>query len=130
MNQTNAVCFFLFGEFRFSIQLLVNSVGALFAKFQMRLTLIDTVRIAQIQDLVLRKLKEDVSKGEHADYTIWDDDGALVLGNRLCVLDDLKLKREILEDAHSSVYVMHPCTTKMYRVLRELLVKWNEEKSS
>ena len=46
-------------------------------------------------------------------------DGTLVLGNRLCVLDIKELKDEILEEAHSSAYAMHPRSTKLYRTLRE-----------
>ncbi|XP_022853708.1 uncharacterized protein LOC111375146 [Olea europaea var. sylvestris] len=99
-------------------QLSVTSVGALFANFQVRPTLIDIVKETQIQDPMLSKLKEEVSKGKHTDYTI-QDDGVLVIGNRLCVPGDLKLKEEILEEVHSSTYTMHPGSTKMYRVLKE-----------
>ncbi|XP_022897663.1 uncharacterized protein LOC111411357 [Olea europaea var. sylvestris] len=99
-------------------QLSVTSVGALFANFQVRPILIDTVRETQTQDLVLSKLKEEVSKDKDTDYTIRDD-GTLVMGNRLCVPDDSKLKEEILEEAHSSAYAMHPGSTKMYHVLKE-----------
>ena len=31
----------------------------------------------------------------------------------------LDLKHEILEEAHSSAYAMHPGSTKMYRTIRE-----------
>ena len=37
---------------------------------------------------------------------------------RLCVPDVIELKKEILEEAHSSPYAMHP-GTKMYRTLKE-----------
>ena len=30
-----------------------------------------------------------------------------------------ELKKEIIEEAHSSAYVMHPRSTKMYHTLRE-----------
>ena len=46
-------------------------------------------------------------------------DGTLVMGNRLCVLNNSELKKQILEEAHSSAYAMHPGSTKMYRTLRE-----------
>ena len=119
MTQTNAVFSSLFGEFRAShAQLSVTRVGALFANFHVRPTLIDTVRETQTKDPMLNKLKEEVSKAKHTDYTIRDD-RALVMGNRLCVPDDSKLKGEILEEAHSSAYAMHPGSTKMYRVLKE-----------
>ncbi|XP_022876892.1 uncharacterized protein LOC111395114 [Olea europaea var. sylvestris] len=119
ITQTNAVCSSLFGKFRASpTQLSVTNVRALFVNFQVRPTLIDTVGEAQTQDQVLSKLKEEANKGKHTDYTIRDD-RALVMGNRLCVTNDLKLKRKILEEAHSSAYAMYPCSTKMYRILKE-----------
>ena len=30
-----------------------------------------------------------------------------------------ELKRDIMEEAHSSAYAMHPCSTKMYKTLKE-----------
>ncbi|XP_022874182.1 uncharacterized protein LOC111393015 [Olea europaea var. sylvestris] len=113
------------------VQLSVTSVGALFANFQVRPTLIDTVRETQTQDPVLSKLKEEVSKGKHTDYTIRDD-GALVMRNRLCVPDDSKLKGEILEEAHSSAYAMHsaskPDRQKTAGLLQTLPIpKWKLE---
>ena len=37
----------------------------------------------------------------------------------MCVPDIDELKREIMEEAHSSAYAMHPGSTKMYNTLRE-----------
>ena len=42
-----------------------------------------------------------------------------MLGQRLCVLDVIELKKEIMEEAHSSAYAMPPGSTKMYRTLRD-----------
>ena len=39
----------------------------------------------------------------------------IVKGQRMCVPEYGELKRDIMEEAHSSVYVMHPGSTKMYR---------------
>ena len=43
----------------------------------------------------------------------------IVKGQRMCVLEYGKLKRYIMEEAYSSVYAMHPGSTKMYRTLKE-----------
>ena len=72
----------------------------------------------QDQDLQLLKLKEDVQKGLPTDFTVRDD-GVLVIGNWLCVLDIKELKKEIMEEVHCSAYAMHPGSTKMYRTLRD-----------
>ena len=63
---------------------------------------------------MIRKVEE----GEQSDFAIRND-GALVIGSRLCVAAAEELKRQILGEAHSSAYVMHPGSTKMYRTLKE-----------
>ena len=42
-----------------------------------------------------------------------------MLGHRLCVPDVIELKKEIMEEAHSLAYAMHPGSTKMYRTLKD-----------
>ena len=42
-----------------------------------------------------------------------------MIGSRLCVPATEELKRQILEEAHSFAYAMHPSSTKMYRTLTE-----------
>ena len=42
-----------------------------------------------------------------------------MMDHRLCVPDVGELKKEIMEEAHSSAYAMHPGSTKMYHTLRE-----------
>ncbi len=48
-----------------------------------------------------------------------NDDEVLRYGTRLCVPNVDELRREIMEDAHHSAYIVHPGLTKMYRDLRE-----------
>ena len=40
-------------------------------------------------------------------------------GQRMCVPEYGELKRDIMEEAHSSAYAMHPGSTKIYRTLKE-----------
>ena len=63
------------------------------------------------------KLKEERKKGKKAEFQIRDDD-MIVKGQRMCVLEYGKLKRDIMEEAHSSAYAMHPGSTKMYKTLK------------
>ena len=63
-------------------------------------------------------MRKKVEEGEQSDFAIRDD-GALVIGFRLCVPTAEELKRQVLEEAHSSNYAMHPGSTKMYRTLKE-----------
>ena len=64
------------------------------------------------------KLKEEIEKGKKAEFQIRDD-GMIVKGQRMCVPEYGELKRDIMEEAHSSAYVMHPGSTKMYKTLKE-----------
>ena len=92
--------------------------GALFASFQLRSILVDQILEAQLEDPYLMNMRKKVEEGEQSDFAVRDD-GALVMGSRLCVPTDEELKRQILEEAHSSAYAMHPGSTKMYRTLME-----------
>jgi len=42
------------------------------------------------------------------------DDGILTFQGRVCVLDDVEVKKLILEEGHKSRLSLHPGTTKMY----------------
>ncbi|KAA3483725.1 DNA/RNA polymerases superfamily protein [Gossypium australe] len=47
-----------------------------------------------------------------------DTDGMLYFHNKLCVPNNLELKRDILSEAHSSTYSIHPGSTKMFGNLK------------
>ena len=64
------------------------------------------------------KLKEEIEKGKKAEFQIRDND-MIVKGQRMCVPEYDELKRDIMEEEHSSAYDMHPGSTKMYRTLKE-----------
>ena len=63
-------------------------------------------------------MRRKVEEGEQSDFAIRND-GALVIGSRLCVPEAEELKEQILGEAHSFAYAMHPGTTKMYYKLKE-----------
>ena len=64
------------------------------------------------------KLRAEIEGGRKPEFQI-KDDGVIVRGSRMCVPEIGELKREIMEEAHSSAYAMHPGSTKMYHTLRE-----------
>ena len=100
------------------VELGVHVPGALFASFQLRPILVDQILEAQLEDPYLMRMRKKVEEGEQSDFAVRDD-GALVMGSRLYVPAAEELKRQILEEAHSSAYAMHPGSTKMYRTLKE-----------
>ncbi|KAL4037962.1 hypothetical protein IC575_001565 [Cucumis melo] len=60
-----------------------------------------------------------VKTGQGEDFSISSDDGLMFEG-RLCVLEDSAVKTELLTEAHSSPFTMHPRSTKMYQDLRSV----------
>jgi len=47
------------------------------------------------------------------------DDGILRFQGRVCIPDDVGVKRLILEEGHKSRLSLHPGLTKMYQDLKE-----------
>ncbi|KAJ0097414.1 hypothetical protein Patl1_29223 [Pistacia atlantica] len=100
------------------VELGMNESGVLLAHFQVRPILVDQIRESQFMDPNIIKLMGEVSEGLRTDLWIRGD-GMLMMENRLCVPNAEELKREILEEAHSSTYATHPGSTKLYNTLKE-----------
>ena len=100
------------------VRLELTDTGASLATFHVRPILIDRIRELQIQDLTMIKLKREAEFGKLKGFSI-QTDGILMIGHRLCVSDVGGLKKELMEEAHSSACVMHPGSTKMYHTLGE-----------
>ncbi|CAN6700958.1 unnamed protein product [Malus baccata var. baccata] len=58
------------------------------------------------------------NQGKKRDFGIQESDGMLMQESRMYVPNNAKLKKEILDEAHTSAYVMHPGGTKMYHTIR------------
>ena len=104
----------------------VEDSRTLLATFHVRPLLVDQILAGQSQDSQMIKLKEEIEKGNKAEFQIRDDN-MIVKGQRICVSKYGELKRNIMEEAHSSAYAMHLGSTKMYRTLKEHYW-WNEMK--
>ncbi|VVA39093.1 PREDICTED: retrotransposon, partial [Prunus dulcis] len=85
--------------------------GALLATLHVRPMLVERILAAQSQDPLICMLRVEVENGDRTDCSVRND-GALMVGNMLYVPNDEVLKREILEDAHESVFAMHPGSLK------------------
>ena len=96
----------------------VEDSGALLATFYVRPLLVDQILAGQSQDPQMIKFKEENEKGKKGEFQIRND-GMIVKGQRMCVPEYGELKRDIMEEAQSSTYAMHPGSTKMYRTLKE-----------
>ena len=95
----------------------LTDTGALLATFHDHSVLIYRIRELQTQDPTVIKLKREAKSGQLKGFLVRVD-GTLMMGHRLCVPDKGGLKKEIMEKARSSAYVMHLGSTKMYHTLR------------
>ena len=59
-----------------------------------------------------------VQQGQSRDF-IFDSEGTLRLGTRLCVPDVDELRKEIMKEAHFSAYSIHPGSTKIFHDLKD-----------
>ena len=96
----------------------VANIGTLLASFYVHPLLVDQIKEGQKQVSEMIKLRAKIEGGSKPEFQI-KDDGVIVKGSRMCVPEIGELKREIMEEAHSSTYAMHPGSTKMYHTLRE-----------
>nr|AAV43998.1 hypothetical protein [Oryza sativa Japonica Group] len=88
------------------------------AALEAKLTLIDQVREAQINDPDIQEIKKNMRRGKAIGF-LEDEQGTVWLGERICVPDNKDLKDAILKEAHDTLYSIHPGSTKMYQDLKE-----------
>ena len=101
------------------INLDYDDSGALLANFVVRPSLVDQIRLSQMQDEKLVKEIQKIMNGEANENFSITEDGMLTLRGRACVPDVEDLRKMIMEEAHCSAFAMHPGSTKMYRTIRE-----------
>ena len=70
------------------------------------------------KDEELKKKVQLVRDNDKTDFSVRED-GSLYFHNRLCVLADNELKKELLHEAHNSVFTMHLGGNKMYQDLKQ-----------
>ena len=92
--------------------------GALLAQLNMMTDLKQMIVNAQKNDVKLQEMTQLVSTGDKTDFTI-DGSGGLLYKNRLCVPNDMELKKKILYESHNTVFTMHPGSNKMYQDMKQ-----------
>ena len=111
---------------KLGVQLKVHVPGHMLATLQVTSTLEKQIRDKQMIDQDLVKLRKSIKEGVPSEFNI-DSSGAIRFRDRICVPNDSELKRNILEEAHSSLYTMHPGSTKMYQDIKKTFW-WNNMK--
>ncbi|KAL0539787.1 hypothetical protein IC582_024005 [Cucumis melo] len=101
---------------------IVVSVGAVtiqLAQLTVQPTLRQRIIDAQSNDPYLVEKRGLAEAGQTAEFSL-SSDGGLLFERRLCVPSDCAVKTELLSEAHSSPFSMHPGSTKMYQDLKRV----------
>ncbi|WVZ98377.1 hypothetical protein U9M48_043832 [Paspalum notatum var. saurae] len=81
-------------------------------------TIKDLVIAAQKQDPGMAHIREGIDEEKKACFTL-DDQGVLWFKDRLVVPKDMGLRKKILNEAHTSMFTIHPGSNKMYQDLKQ-----------
>ncbi|WVZ76613.1 hypothetical protein U9M48_024576 [Paspalum notatum var. saurae] len=81
-------------------------------------TIKEQIITAQKQDKGMAFIREGMDEKKRACFTL-DDQGVLWFKNRLVVPKDMELRKKILNEAHTSMFTMHPGSNKMYQDLKQ-----------
>ena len=88
------------------------------ANLQLRPTLLNQIIQEQKESAEGKQVIEAIHSGKKKDLRL-DEDGCIRYEDRLWVSPASELKKEILREAHSSPYSIHPRSSKMYKDLEK-----------
>ncbi|WVZ80218.1 LOW QUALITY PROTEIN: hypothetical protein U9M48_027711 [Paspalum notatum var. saurae] len=78
----------------------------------------DQIITAQKQNKGMAHIREGLGEKKRACFTL-DGQGVLWFKNRLVVPKAMELRKKILDEAHTSMFTMHPGSNKMYQDLKQ-----------
>ncbi|KAA0035602.1 pol protein [Cucumis melo var. makuwa] len=104
---------------RAEIAVSVGAVTMQLAQLTVQPTLRQRIIDAQGNDPYLVEKRGLAEAGQAVEFSI-SSDGGLLFERRLSVPSDSAVKTELLSEAHSSPFSMHPASTKMYQDLKRV----------
>ncbi|KAL0552145.1 hypothetical protein IC582_011242 [Cucumis melo] len=104
---------------RAEIAVSVGAVTMQLAQLTIQPTLRQRIIDAQRNDPYLVEKRGLAEAGQAVEFSI-SSDGGLLFERRLCVPSDSAVKTELLSEAHSSPFSMHPGSLKMYQDLKRV----------
>ncbi|KAL0560422.1 hypothetical protein IC582_000827 [Cucumis melo] len=104
---------------RAEIAVSVGAVTMQLAQLTVQPTLRQRIIDAQSNDPYLVEKRGLAEAGQVVEFSL-SSDGGLLFERRLCVPSDSAVKTELLSEAHSSPFSMHPGSTKMYQDLKRV----------
>ena len=92
--------------------------GAILAQLEAQPVLKQMIIDAQKNDVELQKKLQTVRDDDKSDFSL-KEVGSLYFQNRLCVPDNKELMKNLLFEAHNTVFIMHLGGNKMYQDLKQ-----------
>ncbi|WVZ84895.1 hypothetical protein U9M48_031866 [Paspalum notatum var. saurae] len=81
-------------------------------------TIKDQIIAAQKQDKGMSHIRDEINDKKKACFKL-DEEGVLSFKNRLVVPKEMELRKKILDEAHTSMFTLHPGSNKMYQDLKQ-----------
>ncbi|WVZ70361.1 hypothetical protein U9M48_019036 [Paspalum notatum var. saurae] len=81
-------------------------------------TIKDQIIAAQKKDKGMAHIRDEINDKKKAYFKL-DEEGVLWFKNRLVVPKDMELRKKILDEAHTSMFTLHPGSNKMYQDLKQ-----------
>ncbi|WVZ53175.1 hypothetical protein U9M48_004155 [Paspalum notatum var. saurae] len=81
-------------------------------------TIKDQIIAAEKQDKGMAHIRDGINDKKKACFKL-DEEGVMWFKNRLVVPKDMELRKKILDEAHTSMFTMHPGSNKMYQDLKQ-----------
>ncbi|KAJ4977200.1 hypothetical protein NE237_002306 [Protea cynaroides] len=103
-------------------QWFIHRFSNMFATLKIIPDIVDEVKTAIKSDPYLRTVQEDIEKGRtNPEFTL-DEGKVLKYKGRICVpeIESLNIKHQLMKEAHTTIYSIHPGSTKMYHDLKKL----------
>ncbi|XP_073031222.1 uncharacterized protein [Primulina eburnea] len=104
---------------RSEIALVEEGTIARLSTLVIRPTLIDRIKHEQQLDTLLLELRAKAEKKGNSKFGL-NSDGLITFQGRICVPVGDAIRRDVLKEAHTASYSVHPGGTKMYQDLRRL----------
>ena len=102
---------------KLKVEVITERVEVRLAGLRLRPTILERVKSEQKENLEGRRLVQAIRSERRKNLRL-DEERNIRFGNRLWVPETAGLRSEILREAHSSPYSVHPGSTKMYKDLK------------
>ena len=99
------------------IEIVLREQGGTLAAISAQPALIEEIKEKQQLDDFLRKIIEERESKPRPGFKF--ENTVLKFHGRLCVPNDIELKRRVLHEGHNSKLSIHPGNTKMYQDLKQ-----------